>query len=102
MCPLRRLLGPVKTGHWIKWVVRVRPSPSGKDGGVTIWMDGVEKLTLANTAVGYGRSRYPTKPTPAKSLAVGCCIYRLNGLSTQRFFFDEIKFADSFADAGTP
>ena len=69
---------------------------------VTIWMDSAEKLKLANTAVGYERARYRTKPMPAKSLAVGCCIYRMNGLSTQRFFFDEIKFADSLADAATP
>lgn len=95
-------LGPVKTGRWIKWVVCVRPSPSGKDGGVTVWMDGAEKLKLTGTAVGYERARYGTKPVPAKSLAVGCCIYRMNGLSTQRFFFDGIKFADSLADAVTP
>lgn len=95
-------LGPVKPGQWIQWVVCVRPSPSGKDGAVTIWMDGAEKLKLTHTAVGYDRARYPTKPTPGKTLAVGCCLYRLNGLSTQRFFFDEIKFADSFADAVTP
>ena len=95
-------LGPVKTGQWTKWVVCVRPSPSGKDGGATIWIDGAEKLKLANTAIGYERARYRTKPTPAKSFAVSCCIYRMNGLSTQRFFFDEIKFADSFLDAVTP
>ena len=65
-------------------------------------MDGTEKLKLTGTAVGYERARYRTKPTPAKSLAVGCCIYRMNGLSTQRFFFDEIKFADTFVDAATP
>jgi hypothetical protein len=95
-------LGPVKTGQWIPWIVRVRPSPSGQDGGVTIWMDGAEKFKLTNTAIGYQRARYRTKPAPARSLAVGCCIYRTNGLSTQRFFFDEIKFADSFADAQSP
>ena len=95
-------LGPVKPGAWIHWVVCVRPAPSGKDGAVTVWMDGAEKLKLTNTAVGYDRARYPTKPTPGKTLAVGCCIYRLNGPNTQRFFFDEIKFADSFADTVTP
>gem|GEM_PF-1921160 len=95
-------LGPVKTGLWRQWVIRVRPDPSGKDGCVTVWMDGSEKLNLNHTAVGYDRARYPTKPTPAKTFAVDCCIYRHNGLCAQRFFFDEIKFADSFADAATP
>jgi len=95
-------LGPVETGRWRQWVIRVRPDPSGKDGGVTVWMDGTEKLNLTHTAIGYDRARYPTKPTPVKTLAVDCCVYRLNGLAAQRFFFDEIKFADSFADAATP
>lgn len=95
-------LGPVMTGRWIQWVIRVRPDPSGKDGCVTVWMDGTEKLNLNHTAVGYNRAHYPTKPMPAKTFAVDCCIYRHNGLDTQRFFFDEIKFADSFADAATP
>lgn len=92
-------LGAVATGQWIRWVVRVRPPPSGKEGGVTVWMDGGEKFKLINTAVGYERSRYRNKSIPGKSLAVGCRVYRLNGLSTQHFFFDEIKFANSFSDA---
>jgi hypothetical protein len=95
-------LGPVETGRWRQWVIRVRPDPSGKNGGVTVWLDGTEKLNLHQTAVGYDRARYPTKPTPAKTFAVDCCIYRHNGLAAQKFFFDEIKFADSWADATTP
>ncbi len=95
-------LGPVEKGQWRQWIIRVRPDPSGKDGGVTVWMDGTKKLDLNHTNIGYDRARYPTKPTPLETFAVDCCIYRHNGLCTQRFFFDEIKFADSFAEAATP
>ena len=95
-------LGPVETGRWRQWVIRVRPDPSGKNGSVTVWMDGTEKLHLNHIAVGYDRARYPTKPTPAKTFAVDCCIYRHNGPCAQRFFFDEITFADSLTETATP
>jgi hypothetical protein len=95
-------LGPVETGCWRQWIIRVRPDPSGKDGRVTVWRDGIEKLNLNHTTIGYDRVRYPTKPTPLETFAVDCCIYRHNGMSSQRFFFDEIKFADTFDDAATP
>ena len=95
-------LGPVQTGQWLKWILHVRPDPSGKDGAITVWLDGTEKLKLTRTAVGYDRARYPAKPTPVKTLAVDCCLYRPNGPSTQRFFFDEIKFTDSYNEAVAP
>ncbi|MCX7009177.1 MAG: heparin lyase I family protein, partial [Kiritimatiellaeota bacterium] len=95
-------LGPVKTGRWQKWIIHVRPDPSGKDGAVTVWLDGAEKLKLAQTIVGYDRSRYPAKPTPMKTFAIDCCLYRRNGPSTQRFFFDEIKFTGSYNEAAAP
>ena len=95
-------LGPVKTGQWLKWIIHVRPDPSGKDGAVTVWLDGIEKLKLTQTVVGYDRSRYPVKPTPVKTFAIDCCLYRLNGPSTQRLFFDEIKFTDSYKEASAP
>ncbi len=95
-------LGPVKTGAWQKWIIHVRPDPSGKNGAVTVWRDGTEKLKLTQTVIGYDRSRYPTKPTPVKTFAVDCCLYRLNGPSSQRFFFDEVKFTDSYIEASAP
>jgi hypothetical protein len=95
-------LGPVKTGQWLKWIIHVRPDPSGKDGAVTVWLDGIEKLKLIQTVVGYDRSRYPVNPTPIKTFGIDCCLYRLNGPSTQRLFFDEIKFTDSYKEASAP
>ena len=96
-------LGPVKTGEWMQWVVHVRPDPTGKDGAVTVLWDGVEKLKLENILVGYNPANYAVKPRPAKMFAyVGCCLYRLNGQSSQCFFFDEIKFSDRLEDALSP
>ncbi|MEI8288231.1 MAG: heparin lyase I family protein [Verrucomicrobiota bacterium] len=95
-------LGPVKTGRWLKWILHVRPDPSGKDGAVTVWLDGTEKLKLTQTVVGYDRVRYPAKPTPVKTFAIDSCLYRSNGPSTQRFFFDEIKFTDTYNEAAAP
>ncbi len=95
-------LGPVKTGRWMSWIVSVRPSPSGK-GAVTVTLDGVERIKLANIRVGYDPSHYSTKPRPGTSMAyVSCCVYRLNGLNAQCFYFDEIRFADALADVSAP
>jgi hypothetical protein len=96
-------LGPVATGNWLRWVVHVRPSPTNKEGAVTVFVNGTEKLKLTGIMVGYAPARYVTKPRPGASIAyVGCCVYRLNGPNTQTFYFDEIKFADSLADVLTP
>jgi len=93
-------LGPVKTGEWMQWIVRVRPDPSGKDGAVSVSLNGVMKLQREHIRVGYDLAHYPVKPTPAKVIAyVDCCIYRVNGASSQCFYFDEIKFSDSLMDA---
>ena len=93
-------LGPVKTGEWMQWIVHVRPDPSGRNGAVDVLLNDVEKLKLEHIAVGYDPAHYTSKPAPAKVIAfVDCCIYRVNGPSAQRFFFDEIKFSNSLADA---
>ena len=93
-------LGPLETGKWLQWIVHVRPDPSGKDGAVGVIFNGVEKLKLEHITVGYDPAHYPVKPSPAKVIAyVDCCIYRINGPSSQCFFFDEIKFSNTLADA---
>jgi hypothetical protein len=96
-------LGPVEKAEWLRWCIRVRPDPTGKDGAVSVFFNGAEKLKLERIVVGYDPARYAAKPRPANSFAyVGCCLYRLNGLSAQRFWFDEIKFSDSLEDALRP
>jgi hypothetical protein len=99
--PLYFNLGPVTTGKWLRWTVHVRPSPIEAAGAVTVTLDGQEKLKLDHLRVGYN----PANPQygdhkPSNRLAsVNVCLYRLNGQNFQRFFFDEIKFADSSEDA---
>jgi hypothetical protein len=89
-------LGPVKKGAWMRWVVHVRPDPTGKDGAVTVLLDGQELVKLERTKVGYDPGNYPQKPRPAKTIPyVGCCLYRRNGDQTQKFYFDDIIFTDS-------
>ncbi len=94
-------LGPVTTGKWLRWVIHVRPSPIAAAGAVIITLDDEEKLKLDHIRVGYN----PANPQygdlkPSNRLAsVNVCLYRLNGQNFQRFFFDEIKFADTQQDA---
>jgi hypothetical protein len=94
-------LGPVTTGKWLRWIIHVRPSPIEAAGAVTVTLDGEEKLKLDHIKVGYN----PANPQygdhkPSNRLAsVNVCLYRLNGQNFQRFYFDEIKFADSQRDA---
>lgn len=97
-------LGPVTTGRWIKWVVRVRPSPTKPEGAVAVSMDGVLKADLSKLKVGYDpkNPQYTThKPSPFFDYA-DVLIYRANGENAQRFFFDEIRFADSQEEASVP
>jgi hypothetical protein len=91
-------LGPVQTGRWLHWIVRVRPDPSGVQGAISVSVNGEEKIKLESLAVGYDRSRYPGNIHPSKTMAVDCCLYRVGGKSAQRIFFDEIKFADTLED----
>jgi hypothetical protein len=97
-------LGPVTTGRWIKWVVRVRPSPTNAQGAITVYMDGTAKVDLTSIKVGFdpNNPQYTThKPPPFFDYA-DVLIYRPNGDNFQRFFFDEIRFADTLDDATGP
>jgi hypothetical protein len=92
-------LGAVKTGRWIEWRVAVRPSPSKPEGSVTVSMDGAEMLKLEQQIVGYDPANYAVKPKPSPVISyVSCCLYRVNGPSRQRFFFDEIRFSGPSPD----
>jgi hypothetical protein len=97
-------LGPVATGKWIRWVVRVRPSPTKPEGQVTVYMDGAVKVDLSKIKVGYDRSnpQYTTQKPPTYFDYADVLIYRLNGDNFQRIFFDEIRFADTLEDASAP
>jgi hypothetical protein len=97
-------LGPVTTGKWISWVVRVRPSPVKPEGAVSVSMDGVVKLDLANIKVGYDRQnpQYTSHKPPTFFDYADVLVYRVNGDNFQRFFFDEIRFADTLEDASSP
>ncbi|HZZ29999.1 MAG TPA: heparin lyase I family protein, partial [Pirellulales bacterium] len=97
-------LGPVVTGQWMRWLVHVRPSAATAEGAITITLNDQEELKLEHVKVGYN----PDNPQyndhkPSRHIAgVNVCLYRMNGQSFQRFFFDEIKFADRYEDAATP
>ena len=95
-------LGPVRLGQWIRWVVCVRPDPSGKEGRVAVWMDDEKKMNLYPIVVGFNQD-------PAKGIKMGCknfsvnvAIYRGNGSNSQRLFFDEIRLADSLEEVQLP
>jgi len=97
-------LGPVITGKWIAWVVRVRPSPSKAEGAVTVYMDGTPKLDLSNIKVGYDphNPQYAAHKPPPYFDYADVLIYRANGDNFQRIFFDEVRFADALEDASIP
>jgi hypothetical protein len=96
-------LGPVTTGQWLWWVVHVRPSAITADGAVTITLNDQQKLKLDHIKVGYNpeNPRYTDRKPSQHIVGVNVCLYRMNGQNFQRFFFDEIKFADRFEDAVT-
>jgi hypothetical protein len=94
-------LGPVTTGKWLRWIIHVRPSPIEAAGGVTVILDGEEKLKLDRVRVGYNPAnpQYADHKPSNRLASVNVCLYRLNGQNFQRFLFDEIKFADCSDDA---
>jgi len=94
-------LGPAILGQWMRWVVEVRPSAVEPDGAVTITLDGRQKLKLEHIKVGYNprNPQYAAHKPSDHIAAVDIALYRLNGRNFQRFYFDEVRFADSFADA---
>jgi hypothetical protein len=87
-------LGPVIKGQWLRWVIRVRPSPSTPNGAVTIYLNGAPVLDLGHIKVGYD----PSNPQYGKHAPtsyfdyVDTLIYRANGANFQRIFFDDIRF----------
>jgi hypothetical protein len=96
-------LGPVIKGEWMTWVVRVRPSPAVAAGAVTIYRNGQVVLALDRIKVGFDPSnpQYAGHaPTPIFDY-VDAMIYRTNGANCQRFYFDDIRLADTLA-AATP
>ena len=95
-------LGPVHLGQWIRWVVCVRPDPSGKDGRLTVWMDDEKKLDLYPIVVGFNQDPAKGIKMGNKSFSVNPAVYRSNGSNTQRIFFDEIKIADSLEEVQLP
>jgi len=97
-------LGPVILGQWIRWVVRVKPSPSKPDGAITIYMNGTAKLDLSGLKVGYdrGNPQYTTHKPQSNFDYVDVMLYRPNGDNFQRVFYDEIRFADTLKDASVP
>ena len=99
--PLYYDLGPVTTGKWIEWVVRVRPSPAKPEGAVTVYMDGAVKLDLDKVKVGYdpANPQYAGHKPPPYFDYADVLLYRTNGDNFQRVFFDEVRFADTLADA---
>lgn len=94
-------LGPVTTGQWLRWVLQVRPSAVEAKGAVRVVLNGKELLNLQNIKVGYDSAnpQYHSHKPANKIATVNVCLYRLNGQNFQRFYFDEIRFADSFEDA---
>ncbi len=94
-------LGPVVTGQWLHWVLQVKPSPVENKGTVRVTVNGRELLNLQSIKVGFdpANPRYGRHRPANKISTVSVCLYRLNGQNFQRFYFDEIRFADSFEDA---
>ena len=92
-------LGPVKIGHWLEWVICVRPDPSGKDGSVTVWKNGEQKICLRKIVVGFNQDNQLGKTIGIKTLWVNFGIYRANGENNQRFYFDEITLSDKLSEA---
>ena len=97
-------LGPVTTGQWLRFVVHVRPAPEQAVGAITITLNDHEKLKLEHIKVGYNpeHPQYAAHKPSTRLASVNVCLYRLNGQNFQRYFFDEIKFADRYEDATSP
>ncbi len=94
-------LGPVMLGRWLQWIVHVRPSPIEPAGAIDVVLDSERKLKLDHIRVGYNpeNPQYGERKPSSRLASINICLYRLNGQNFQRFFFDEIKFADRQEDA---
>jgi hypothetical protein len=94
-------LGPAIPGQWLRWIVEVRPSAAAPDGAIAITLNDRQVLKLDHIKVGYnpGNPQYAAHKPPDHIAAVDIALYRLNGQNYQRFYFDEVKFADNYADA---
>ena len=93
-------LGPVTVGEWLQWVVEVRPSPSGADGLVRVSLNGKIVADQQNIRVGYTPNKRFGNAYPSKFFqSVDVLLYRQNGETHQKVFFDDIRLADTFEGA---
>jgi hypothetical protein len=88
-------LGPISTGVWMTWQVRVTPSPGQAAGEVRILLDGKQVADVTHHKVGFnpGNPQYADQ-RPAKQFAgVDILLYRKNGDSFQRIYFDDVSLS---------
>lgn len=86
-------LGPISVGVWMVWQVDVTPSPSQPAGEVRVLRDGKQVADVAHHKVGFdpANPQYDTQ-RPAKQFAgVDILLYRKNGDSFQRVYFDDVS-----------
>ena len=93
-------LGPVRLGEWLRWVVEVKPSPGSPDGAVRVWLNDKLIADIQNIQVGYSPGRMFAGHHPSKYFeSVDVSVYRENGNSHQKVFFDDIRLATSLRAA---
>lgn len=86
-------LGVISVGRWISWEIRVLPSPVLESGFVSVYRDNNEIITLKDIKVGYNRDNpiYKEKKPSNTIQSVEIMLYRENGSSYQKVFFDDMS-----------
>jgi hypothetical protein len=96
--------GEIPFDTWTTFVVLTAPDFTGQKGEVRVWMNGKERFVWKGK-LGYDPSGKPYKgatndtPNPNKNFDVFYGPYRVRQNRQHQMFFDEIKFADKYADA---
>jgi hypothetical protein len=88
-------LGPITLGEWMTWKVHVIPSPRQAGGMVQVFLDGKQVADLTDQKIGFDRDNPEySKYKPSTTFDdVDILLYRKNGPSFQRFYFDDVNLS---------
>ena len=88
-------LGPIGVGAWMTWQIQVTPSPSQAAGAVQVFLDGKQVADVTRHKVGFDPSNpeYGSHRPASQFSSVDILLYRENGDSFQRVYFDDASLS---------
>jgi hypothetical protein len=88
-------LGPIAVGVWMTWQVHVTPAPRQAAGEVQVFHNGKRVADVTHHKIGFDPSNpeYGTKRPSDQIDAVDILLYRDNGNSFQRIYFDNVSLS---------